>query len=71
MQTTTTTSLEQAINHGTLIQRAGELSAIRGWLDANREAPAEVRIACRRTIWVYQSEASKALQALGGLAAAW
>ena len=63
--------VERALNHGTLIQRSVELAIIHEWLSSHWEAPDEVRIALRRTIWAYQNDARNALQTLGGLAAAW
>lgn len=63
--------VDRAFNHGPLIQRSTELATINKWLSSHHEAPDAVRIALRRTIWVYQAEARNALQGLGGLAAAW
>lgn len=65
------TLVERALHHGTVIQRAQELETIYGWLGENWDAPNEVRIAVRRTIWRYEREARYALLVLGGLAAAW
>ena len=63
--------VERALQHGTLVQRAQELETIFRWLGEHWEAPDEVRIALRRTIWSYQREARYALRDLGGLAAVW
>ncbi len=63
--------VERALNHGTLIQRSMELAIIHEWLSSHWEAPEAVRIALRRTICAYQTDARNALQTLGGLAAAW